>query len=150
MAKNIKKITLTFIATFLFCCNDSFAQNGIVETIYFKTNSHTIYKNYKVVLDKLAAKCASDTFGFLRILAYTDTAGSEDFNDNLSKQRAYEVYNYLDSHVKFDTSKVYIEWLGKSGEDVLYDLHFPDAHIQQRCVDILVTFRKKELIKKTK
>ncbi|HRH51217.1 MAG TPA: OmpA family protein [Panacibacter sp.] len=143
MIKIYKKIIPVFIIAFLFSCKCLFAQRGIAETIYFKTNSYIISRNYKNILNEVAAKCTSDTFRSLKIIAYTDTAGLDDFNNNLSKKRAYEVYNYLNSHAKLDTSKVYIEWLGKSGEEVVYDLHVPVAHIQKRCVDIWVDFKKK-------
>jgi hypothetical protein len=35
-----------------------------------------------------------------------------------------------------------MEWLGESGE--AYDLHFRQAHIQQRCVDIWILFFNKK------
>ncbi|MGO8055830.1 OmpA family protein, partial [Rhizobium leguminosarum] len=84
---------------------------------------------------------ASDTFGFLKIFAYSDRKGSIKYNEQLSQKRAEEVYSYLTKHFKFDTTKVYVTWLGEE-IDGAYDLHFPAAHVQQRCVDIIIIFQK--------
>jgi hypothetical protein len=32
-------------------------------------------------------------------------------------------------------------WPGEDSD--IYDLHFPEAHAQQRCVDIMVNFKKR-------
>ncbi|HEY5772188.1 MAG TPA: hypothetical protein VIS75_06140 [Chitinophagaceae bacterium] len=47
----------------------------------------------------------------------------------------------MTKHFKFDTTKVYVTWLGEE-TDGAYDLHFPDAHVQQRSADIIVSFKK--------
>ena len=41
-------------------------------------------------------------------------------------------------------------WIGKSGQDVAYDLYFPSANIQKRCVDIWVTFYRKPKVDRPK
>jgi len=89
----------------------------------------------------IAKRLNSDTSFFLKIFGYADTLGNEYANDILSEKRANAVYNFLKEYAKIDATQVYVEWLGESEE--AYDLHFPTAHIQQRCVDIWILFRKK-------
>ena len=134
-----------FLFLFILCIFNSnvYGQSGQVETIYFKSNSYSIDKKYHKTLDLIVKQLSSDTFGFLKVFGYADTKGSDDYNDILSEKRANAVYNYLSTRIKIGTTKLYVTWIGSSGQDVAYDLHFPSAHIQQRCVDIWVTFYKK-------
>jgi outer membrane protein OmpA-like peptidoglycan-associated protein len=123
-----------------------YCQSSLVKTIHFKSKSYSIDSKYQKTLDLVARQLVSDTFSFLRIFGYADTKGSADYNDVLSGKRAMAVYDYLSSHAKFDTTKVYITWIGKSAD--AYDLHFLAAHIQQRCVDIWATFYTKSKVDK--
>jgi outer membrane protein OmpA-like peptidoglycan-associated protein len=136
-----KIVIVFFYISSLFSCQSIFGQKDLVEAIYFKSNSYAIDKKYNKILNEIAIKCASDNFGYLKVFGYSDTTGSEDYNDKLSEKRTEAVYNYLASHAKLDTTKVYYTWLGESEDG--YDLHFPPAHIQQRCVDIWVIFYNK-------
>ena len=119
----------------------SLGQTTTVATLHFTSNSYKIDKKNLSTLNDIGLKCSSDTFGFLKIFAYTDNKGSNKYNEQLSQKRAEEVYNYLTKHFKFDTAKVYTTWLGEETDGV-YDLHFPAAHAQQRCVDIIISFKK--------
>jgi hypothetical protein len=56
--------------------------------------------------------------------------------------RIYAVRDYMQQYARLDSAHVRYAILGKSDE--WYDLHFPGAHIQQRCVDIRVQFKKKK------
>ncbi|PWT75957.1 MAG: hypothetical protein C5B59_07630 [Bacteroidetes bacterium] len=113
----------------------SFAQSdGFIRTVYFRTNSSTIDPVYRKMLDTVANYYKFHPFLNLNIFGYADTVGRESYNDYLSEKRVETVYNYLQSRAKIDTARLRMEWLGKSEEG--YDLHFPEAHIQQRCVDI--------------
>ena len=98
----------------------------------------------------IAKQLSSDTFGFLKVFGYSDIKGSDACNDILSGKRANAVYDYLATRVKIDTTKLYVTWIGKSGKDVAYDLHFPSANIQKRCVDIWVTFYRKPKVDRPK
>ncbi|HET6768286.1 MAG TPA: OmpA family protein [Chitinophagaceae bacterium] len=110
--------------------------------MYFKPNSYSINKKYERSLKMIAKRLNSDTLVFLRVFGYADTLGNANANDILSEKRATAVYNFLDHHAKIDTTLVYVTWLGESEE--AYDLHFPTAHIQKRCVDIWILFRMKK------
>ena len=124
-----------FLSLSLFLISFSvFSQSETIESIYFTSNSFSIDKKYEMVLNHIAKQLASDTFGYLKIFAFADTKGSENYNDMLSEKRADAIYNYLVSRARFDTTRVYVTSLGESSD--IYDLHFPAAHKQERCVDI--------------
>lgn len=134
---------------FMIACSISltpaFSQSTVVESIYFKSNSFSIDKRYLPTLNLLAAKLSSDSFGYLKIFGFADRKGPAGYNDDLSEKRAEAVYNYLFAHATFDTTRVYVTSIGESGET--YDLHFPGAHKQSRCADILIQFYTNKKIK---
>jgi outer membrane protein OmpA-like peptidoglycan-associated protein len=134
-----KKLLLVFL--FINSYQLLFSQTKIHEVIYFKTNSFKLDSTSLAVLDNVVKQCCSDSIYFIKIFGYTDTTGESTYNEKLSEERANTVYNYLKTHRTFDAAKVYVEWLGESDDG--YDLHFPEAHLQQRCVDILISLRKK-------
>lgn len=140
-----KTCIIRFLIFSLMCFIDlpfGFGQTGFVETIYFKSNSSSISKKYELTLNGIAKKLSSDTFSYMKIFGFADTKGYKDYNDILSGKRADAVYNYLTSRSKFDTTRVYVTWLGESAD--IYDLHFPEAHKQKRCVDIWIQFYDKK------
>ena len=150
MTKRYSKYFLLFVSSFCFFYSTGYSQSGLVETIYFKSDSYSIDKKYYKTLDMIAKQLRSDTFGFLKVFGYTDTKGSDEYNDILSGKRANAVYDYLAGRVNIDTTKLYVTWIGKHGQDVAYDLHFPSANIQKRCVDIWVSFYRKPKVDKPK
>lgn len=150
MTNKYLKYLLLCISTLCIFYATAFGQSGTVETIYFEANSYSIDKKYHKTLDMIAKQISSDTFSYLKVFGYADKKGAKSYNDILSKKRATAVYNYLSTRVKVDTTKVYVTWLGDAGQDVAYDLHFPSANIQKRCVDIWVTFYRKPKVNKLK
>ena len=138
-----KLLTLTAIGVMqlLFLSQKTAGQSSEAKTLYFKTNSFTIDNKYLPVLDDFGRKCVTDTFSFLKIFAYADKKGTKKYNERLSEKRAIAVYNYLTRNFNIDTTKIYVTWLGEETNGA-YDLHFPSAKVQQRCVDILVFFKK--------
>ena len=138
MKEKCSKTLLLFILTSPIFHSTIFCQSGLVKTVYFKSNSFTIEEKYKPALDSVAQQINSSAFRFLKIFAYTDTTGSEDYNDFLSGKRANAVYNYLAARARIDSTRFYMMWLGESEDG--YDLHFPPAHIQQRCVDVWLIY----------
>ena len=137
----LTKLFIAIGAIIFYCSIGLYGQDSSVETLNFKTNSYKIETKYLTTLDEIGAKCIADTFSFLKIFAYADTKGTKKYNKELSKKRANEVYNYLTKKFNIDTSKIYVAWLGEETEGA-YDFHFKAGHIQQRCVDIVINFRK--------
>lgn len=108
-------------------------------TIYFESNSYEIGETSGASLNKVAGLCSSSNFQSLKIFAFSDTTGTEEYNLEISKMRAIVVLNYLKGKVNFEDDKIYATWLGES--DDIYDLHFDNAHAQERCVDLLIQFQ---------
>jgi len=135
-----------YLALFLlFQSTSSIAQTDLFKTIYFQTNNSSLGSEQKEILLQVASICNSDSFRYLKIVGFTDTIGSAEYNEMLSKNRADVVYDYLKSVAKFDTTRVYVTWLGESNE--VYDLHFLESyppHAQQRAVDIWVKCQKRK------
>ena len=119
----------------------AFSQSDLLRTVYFGNNSYHVSQKYAPLLTELANIIKADSCSIIRIIGYADPTGSIDYNEYLSEKRADAVYHSLLSFVKIDTVKirVHIESNGDSAE--WYDLHLKGAHIQQRCVDILLEFR---------
>jgi outer membrane protein OmpA-like peptidoglycan-associated protein len=130
------------LAIYMVCiAAGAYSQEPTVKTIYFETNSFAINSENKQLLDEIGRKCKADTMTNLKIFAYADTTGTIKHNSRLSEKRALAVYNYLLKTFQLDPSKIYRTWLGEE-TDGAYDLHFPAAHLQQRCVDVVVSFKK--------
>jgi outer membrane protein OmpA-like peptidoglycan-associated protein len=142
MNKKLSGKILHFTAAFFFFFSSANSQNELVRSIYFRSNSVSIAGKYVKTLNLIVRELKSDTFDYLKIFAFADTTGSNRYNEVLSQKRAIIVYNYLVSHARLDTTYVYVTWLGKSAE--AYDLHFPMAHVQKRCVDIWIRFAQKK------
>ena len=134
------QVKVFFCMTLLLFTMTVSGQSNQVSTLYYKTNSFKIEKKYLQILNDIGEKCASDTFSFLKIFAYADKKGTKEYNEQLSKKRANEVYNQLTQKFNIDTTKIYVAWLGEE-TDGAYNLHFPSANVQQRCVDVLVFFK---------
>lgn len=138
---SISPVRILVVFIFCWCSVSAFGQHSFVNTFYFTSDSYKLDKKYFKILDEIGEQCKSDTLIFIKVFAFTDTAGSTNHNDELSKKRAYQVYNYLVSKYNIDTTKIYVTWLGEDSD--IYDLHFPEAHAQQRCVDIITNFKRR-------
>ena len=67
--------------------------NAVInEFVLFDFNSTVIKEGYKSYLDRVAETSTNKT---IEVVAYTDEVGSENYNNNLSKQRAIAVKRYL-------------------------------------------------------
>lgn len=131
---------LSLLTVSLVWAHTSHAQES-VETVpvFFKTNSSVIDPRYYPKLDVIGSIYAGDESAFLKIFGFADPAGRATYNDSLSERRAQAVFDYLNKRFDIDSSRLFVTWLGEEAD--AYDLHFPNAHIQQRCVDVVVYFR---------
>ncbi|MDO8999505.1 MAG: OmpA family protein [Bacteroidota bacterium] len=111
-----------------------FSFRDTVVTIYFNKKSLNIASADIIRLKRLADICASDSLGYLKIVGFTDTIGTEESNYMLSEKRVDAVFKILDSKNKINDDVVYLTWLGESDE--VYDLHFEPTHPKKNCVDI--------------
>ncbi len=77
--------------------------------LYFRRNSSEITHDGKQLLDSILNVILKDTtyLYHIEIFGYTDTSGSQQYNLNLSNNRAQAVNSYLKSKFKGDTIKKY-------------------------------------------
>jgi outer membrane protein OmpA-like peptidoglycan-associated protein len=138
--RNIVIIRILLSCFLLSSFLNSVGQLPISYTVYFRSNSSALTFHSKDILSQVIKKCKSSPPSLIKIFAYADTLGSETFNEKLSKNRANVVYRFLAAQPIIDTSKIYLTWRGESEDG--YDLHFDEAHLQKRCVDILLYLKK--------
>lgn len=117
------------------------AQPTFIENtaVFFKTNSAHIDPRYYPALEAIGSIYAADETAFLKIFGFADPQGRASYNDSLSQRRAEAVFNYLNKRFEIDSTRFFMTWLGEDSD--VYDLHYPLAHAQQRCVDVVVYFR---------
>lgn len=66
------------------------------QTITFKVNSSALSDQAKMTLDRIASNVAGQRSGYLiELQGFTDTSGSENYNEALSQRRAESVQRYL-------------------------------------------------------
>jgi OOP family OmpA-OmpF porin len=136
------KNTVLALVLFFISMQKGFAQTTVIISIPFKLNSYVIEAKWNVELDMLVAKCCDNNNFYIKMFGFADTTGTETYNDTLSQKRVDAVYNYLKEKIALNDKNCYRDSEGESGE--IYDLHFPEAHVQQRFVDLKVLFRVKK------
>ena len=89
---------------------------NLPDGVTFETGSYTINQRFRETLDKIAASMRQYPNSLIDVYGYTDSTGSEDFNQRLSEQRAQAVSSYL---VQQGVASSRIRWQG-FGEDPRY------------------------------
>ena len=112
---------------------------GVV-SIPFKFDSYTVESKYLLLLDALADTLKQHPHFSLKIYGFTDTTGTEEYNEMLAQKRIDNVYNYLNAKVPLTQKNTYTNASGEFEER--YDMHFPQAHVQERYVDIKISLGK--------
>ncbi len=81
--------------------------------VYFDTNKATVKGAAIETLDKMAAILKEYPQTNILVVGHTDSAGPDDYNMTLSKQRAESVTNYLITH-GISGSRLTTEWFGET------------------------------------
>ena len=89
---------------------------NLPDGVTFATGSYTINQTFRNTLDNVAANLTPYPNSLIDVYGYTDSTGSEDFNQRLSEQRAQAVSNYLTSR---GVAQARIRWQG-FGENPAY------------------------------
>ena len=89
---------------------------NLPDGVTFATGSYTINQTFRNTLDNVAANLTQYPNSLIDVYGYTDSTGSEDFNQRLSEQRAQAVSNYMTSR---GVSQSRIRWQG-FGENPAY------------------------------
>lgn len=70
---------------------------NLPDGVTFATGSYTINDTFRATLDQIAQSLAQYPNSLVDVYGYTDSTGSDAFNQRLSEQRAQAVANYLTS-----------------------------------------------------
>ena len=81
--------------------------------VYFATNKSNVQGTSATTLDKLAGIFKEYPKSNILVEGHTDSAGADEYNMNLSKQRAESVSNYLISK-GIDASRFDTKWYGET------------------------------------
>lgn len=132
---------LIVITIFLFVMQNTRSQSReFIVSIPFKTNSSIVENKYLPLLDSLIDKLKQYPGFDMKMYGFADTTGTEKYNDRLSEERVVAVFNYIKSAIPLNNKNTYVDHEGEFGER--YDLHFSQAHVQKRYVDIKVYLKK--------
>ena len=89
---------------------------NLPDGVTFETGSYTINQTFRNTLDRIAESLRQYPNSLVDVYGFTDSTGSETFNQRLSEQRAQAVANYL---VSQGVASSRIRWQG-FGEDPQY------------------------------
>ncbi len=82
-------------------------------TVPFKFNGYTLSNEAKQDLDKLVSDVKTDKRFFIAVEGYTDSTGSRQYNEELSRKRADAVVNYLVAKHDIPIYRIHMIGLGK-------------------------------------
>jgi len=82
--------------------------------IYFETEKYNINGASQQTLNKLAKVLNEYKDTNILVVGHTDSAGSENYNMTLSKNRAYAVNNYFKQNNGISGSRLNVNWFGES------------------------------------
>ena len=115
--------------------------NGIVVTfdensgVYFDTNKYNINNASQETLNKLAGVFKEFPDTNILVVGHTDSTGDENYNMNLSKNRAYAVTNYL-KNKGLDATRFTTNWFGET--QPIHDNSTADGRAKNRRVNVAI------------
>ncbi|MFS4468258.1 OmpA family protein [Maribacter sp. 2210JD10-5] len=118
--------------------------------VYFDTNKSDVKGTSATTLDKLAGIFQEYPNSNILIEGHTDSAGPEDYNLNLSKQRAESVSNYLKSKY-IAADRITTKWYGEL--QPVGDNTTSEGKAKNRRVELAIVASeelKEEAVEKTK
>lgn len=105
-------------------------------SVLFKFNQHKLSDDAKQDLDKIADDVKPDKRFFVAVEGYTDSTGSKEYNEELSKRRADAVVEYLVA--KHDIPIYRIHMIGLGEEKPVDDAHNRAARAKNRRVEVKI------------
>jgi len=95
--------------------NDKYSVYALGENVLFDTDKATIKKSAEANLQKVSASIAQRSKDApVRVYGYTDAKGSAGYNEDLAKQRAEAVKNWLQTNGKIDASRISVHPVGEA------------------------------------
>lgn len=117
--------------------------------VFFDSNKSNIKGTSATTLDKLIGIFNEYPDSNILVEGHTDSSGAEDYNTNLSKQRAESVTNYLSSK-GIDSNRFTTKWYGEL--QPVGDNATPEGKTKNRRVELVIVASeelKEEAIKET-
>jgi outer membrane protein OmpA-like peptidoglycan-associated protein len=105
-------------------------------SVPFKFNQYTLAADAKQNLDKMADDLKSDKRFFIAVEGYTDSTGTKQYNEDLSRRRADSVVTYLVA--KHDIPIARIHLIGLGMERPIDEGHNRAARAKNRRVDVKI------------
>lgn len=109
--------------------------------VYFDTGKATLTDQAKAELCDAASKAEATDNALLLVVGYTDSVGSDDYNQTLSEKRASSVINYLQQVCKWKPYRV-LTPTGMAKADPAADNSTPEGKAQNRRVAVNVLVSK--------
>jgi OOP family OmpA-OmpF porin len=105
-------------------------------SVPFQFNRYVLTKDAQQDLDKLADAVKADKRYFIAVEGYTDSTGSKQYNETLSRQRANAVVEYLVA--KHDIPIYRIHMIGLGEQRPVDESHTREARAKNRRVEVKV------------
>ncbi len=109
--------------------------------VYFDSGRWVISPQAKAELCTAANAAATTDNSFILVVGYTDSVGSEEYNQTLSEKRAAGVINYLQQYCKWKPYRM-LTPTGMAESDPLADNETPEGRAQNRRVSVNVLVSK--------
>ena len=104
-----------------------------LEGVHFENDKATLGPNAAAILDETVTALQKCPDKQVRLNAYTDSSGSDAYNEKLSQRRAETVREYLVSH-GVSASRIEAKGLGESNP--IADNSTPEGRAQNRRVEL--------------
>jgi len=104
--------------------------------IYFDTEKYNINNASQATLSKLSGVFREYPDTEILVVGHTDSAGAEDYNMTLSKNRANAVSNYLVSNKGVNRSRINTNWFGETKP--IHDNSTASGRAKNRRVNIVI------------
>jgi len=109
----------------------------VINNIYYDFDKASLRESSKIELNKLVAMLRETPQVIVQINAHTDTRGSHNYNDKLSKERAASVVNYLILH-GINSARLVSRGFGKTNP-IIPNAKTEDEHQANRRTTFTVT-----------
>ncbi|PQJ16528.1 OmpA family protein [Aureicoccus marinus] len=104
--------------------------------IYFDTNKFNINSASRTTLNKLTVILKDYPDTNILVVGHTDSVGSEEYNMELSKNRAYSVTNFLINNEGLPSSRLSTNWFGE--QQPLHNNESAEGRAKNRRVNIVI------------
>lgn len=109
--------------------------------VYFDTGKWALSPNARAELCNTAASAEAMNNALILVVGYTDSVGSEEYNQTLSERRANSVINYLQQACRWKPYRM-LTPTGMAESDPLADNMTPQGRAQNRRVSVNVLVSK--------